>query len=442
MAHIALWICACLLTAWLLRARPIHAIALALVLWVCVPAVAGHHLTGLTAGSLAYHPATWLVFSVLVVQLVVNPEPLGNAVGKHVYVALSTGIFIVGAFVTSRLQSSGGTRLLMDQIVSPAVLFLIVIAYARDLGKLLLLRNVIVAVSAVEAALAIIQFRLQRIVFYESDYLKLYWFHPERFNRWMGTTEGPLVLSLLLCVAASLALSLRSGLLKFPLLILFLIGTFVTQSRTGALIMGLIIVYSIVRARTVAWKRVLTLVVIVSASYVLATSHFAQGLATRLSNDTGSANARVQALRFLYSNWSNFSVLGDGLTSSFDVARDAGLETSLESSYFMYVIDTGVILATLYFGSQLCLLIANGRQRQLPGATLAAAVACLLQHTFSSVGGSNLTGSIIWCALAIIVTARHLDDAPDRARLQREAEARTRVVADRGAVQRPQVVSR
>lgn len=409
MAQLGAWILVCVAVAFLLRKHPIHAVCVVLVLWVAVPAVGGHVLTGLRIGPLAFHPATWLLFAILLVGLLYDPAPLVQAFSRHIYVFLVIIVFTVGAFLTSRVELSGGTRLMMDQLIGPAVLFWVIVAHAwGDRRLLLLLRNVVLATIAAESALTVVQKLLGRIIFYENDYDNLPWFHPLTFDRWMGTTDTPLVLSLAISVAAPLTLGLRRAWLRIGLLVLFGVGSVITQSRTGVVLMVLIVGFTIVRARIVLWARVLSSVAFGVAAYVVATSSLIQGIASRLSNDTGSTQARLLALRFLYEHWSEFLATGQGLTSSYNIAQEAGLQTSIESAYLMYVVDTGAILATLYFGSQLCLLLRHGRQLGIAGAALSAGLGVALQHTFSSIAGTNLSGTMIWTALGLLVVGTSL----------------------------------
>jgi hypothetical protein len=71
----------------------------------------------------------------------------------------------------------------------------------------------------------------------------------------------------------------------------------------------------------------------------------------------------------------------------------------------MYVIDTGFVLATLFFGAQLAIVGRYGFQRAVRGVTLAALVGTLLQHTFSAAAFANMTGTLIWSALGLVVIA-------------------------------------
>ena len=158
MTQLAAWIAVCLAVAWLFRRRPVHALSLVILLWVAVPAVAGYLLTGRSTGSLAFHPATWLVMAILVIQLALRPSQLAAAVGRHGVLFVIATVFSIGAFLTSRVGNTGGTRLLLDQIVGPFLLFWLVVAFAHEDRRLgLVLRNAILFAVAAECVLAIVQ---------------------------------------------------------------------------------------------------------------------------------------------------------------------------------------------------------------------------------------------------------------------------------------------
>lgn len=437
MTHLAIWLLVCIAVAMVFRGRPMYVLVLVLLLWTAVPAIAGHRLTGLTTGAIAFHPASWLLLVTLGIQLFLRPRPLVDAVRRQPFLFMIVAIFIAGAFLTSRATGSGGTRLLLDQIVGPFLLFWIAVAHShRQRSPILLLRNTIILAMAAESLLAVVQKSFGSILFYESDYERLYWFDPERFERWMGTTDSPLVFSLGLCVAGALALGLRAWILRSALLFLFLIGTIITQARTGSAVMCAVILYSILRSQMVVWARALTVVAVAVAGIVLVRSDLVAGLVERLTNDTGSTDARLRALQFMAQNWTSYFGSGFGMTSSYTIARDAGLQTSIESSYLMYVVDVGLILATAYFGAQLGVFLRYGNQHAFLGGSLAAAIGLLLQHTFSGVAGTNLSGSFIWAVLALMVVGRSVTDAE---RLDFAANDRSSTLPPR-AVSPPQPV--
>lgn len=406
MVQLALWLAVCGVVALMLRNRVDVGVALVIAVWSLVPAVGGHHVIGISNSGIAFHPATWLVLCVFAVQIVVHPGLIARAAARHYLAVLAIMVFALGALVTSVTTGSGGTRLLLDQIAAPFLLWWLIVAFGSGQRRFMFfLRNAVLVLVALQCLLALLQLALGRIIFYSGDYETLTWFKPETFDRWMGTTDSPLVLSLAACIAAALAVGVRNSLGRFALLGLYLVATVITQSRTGTGVVSAIIVYAIVRSRMVLWARALAALAVAGLGSYLAGSALVAGLAARFADDTGSANARVLAFQFVYDNLGDFFFTGQGLISSYGIARNAGLETSLENSYLMYVIDTGVVLATLYFGCQLVIALRYGVQRALPGVTLAAVLATLLQHTFSAVAFANLSGTLIWTALGLVVVA-------------------------------------
>ncbi len=408
MVQLAAWLVLCLAIAWLLRNRVAYAIAVAIVVWAAVPALGGHHLTGLSGSGIAFHPATWLVLLTFAVQLVTNPLAIARVLGRHYLVVLSVVVFIAGAFITSRFTASGGTRLLMDQIVAPFLLWLIVVAAGEGRREVLkVVRNAILLGVAFQSVMALLQLAFDDVLLYANDYAQLDWFTPEQFHqRWMGTADSPLVLSMAACVAAALALSVRLPVWRFTLVGLYASAAVITQSRTGVIVIGLVVVYAIIRSRMALWSRALASIAVAGIAFYLLGSTLVAGVAGRFANDTGSTNARVLAFRFVADHWTEFLLTGQGLISSYTIARNAGLETSLENSFLMYAIDTGFLLATLYFGTQVVIVARYGlAQLSVRGVTLAAGIGVLMQHSFSAVAFANQSGTLIWACLALVVVA-------------------------------------
>jgi hypothetical protein len=399
----AAWVALCALAGWLLRRRPIVIVAVAIVIWSLVPAVAAYRFTGLTVRSpIGFHPATWFALVALAIQLLTRPQALGRAVARHPFVGVALGMFVVGAALTSVLSDTGGSRLLADQIVVPAALALLVVAHADAAGQLLL-RNVLLGVAVAQSLLVFAQAAVGSILLYADDYATNYWFKPEKFTRWMGTTDSPLVLTVLLGVAAALALGVRSIVLRFGMLLMFGAAILITQSRVGGLVMGVILVLAIFRTRLSLIARVLTTGILGIAVYVVGTSPLAGGLLNRLQDDTGSSTARELAINYVFNNLSHYLFSGGGLTSSYEVARLAGLQTSIESSMLMYAIDVGVIIAVVYFGAQLIVMVRYGPDGWIPGVTLAGYVALVLVNASSALAFANLTGSLTWVVLALVM---------------------------------------
>lgn len=408
MIRLLVCIGAMVVIALVLHAKPIRAVAVVMVLWGVLPSVAAHHVTGQDSGQLAVHPATWLVLCVFLVQMVFGPRLLVAGVARHVTTVLVGVVFVTGAAWTSIVTGSGGIKLLLDQVVAPMLVFMLVVSAVQRRGDLLLLRNTILALAVAQSALAIVQWRLGRMLFFESDYEALYWFNPLKFDRWMGTTDSPLVQALLLTVASATALSLVRSPVRLGLLSLFGAGLLITQARTGVLVWLFLLAYAVLRSGVQPWVRVITLTALALAAPVVASSQLTAGVLGRWGDDSGSAHARNQALEYAFSQLPHVLVSGDGLLSSYVSARNAGLITSLENSFLMYALDTGLVLTVAYFGTQLLLIVRYGKQQVMAGATLAATIAALQQHSFSAVAASNLSGTLIWLALGLMTSAHTL----------------------------------
>ena len=249
------------------------------------------------------------------------------------------------------------------------------------------------------------------MLFYESDYLSYYWFDPERFDRWMGTTDNPLVMALLVCIAAPLAVGLQNTTIRLAAMMAMLVGALTTQSRVGVAIMCALFIYMLVRGRMNVFTRLLVAALMVIAGRAILSSELVTGISSRLSNDTGSSEARGLALDTFLDLARDLLLTGNGLTSNYRIGSEAGLQTSLESSFMMYAVDVGLPLALLYFGSQALLVLRHGYGNPLVGAAVAASVGVIMQHTFSGLAWSNLSGAFIWAVLGLLAAgSRRLDE--------------------------------
>lgn len=413
MARFLIYIALALVVALVLRARPVVALAVALATWIALPAVAAQMVTGETSGPLAAHPATVLVLAVFVVQLLFRPAPIARMVAQYPLLVVCAVVMVAGSLWTSIANNSGGLKLLLDQILAPILVFVLLVASAqgnrRDVN---IVRNTVLVLAALESVLTMVQAGAGRMLVYEAYYETLPWFRPLRFDRWMGTTDSPLILAYLLCIAAALAVGLERVWLRLSLIGLFLVSALITQSRTGVAVICGVILFTVLRSRMAIWARGLASVAVVAAGYILLTSTLVVGFASRLADDTGSADARQRALVFIFGNWASFLFAGQGLTASYTVARGAGLQTSIESSILMYAVDVGWALTVIYFGAQLGLILRNGFHHRLPGATMAALIAFGLPQLSSALAWSNLSGMLLWWTLALLVLARTLVGQP------------------------------
>lgn len=424
MALLGAWLLACLTFAWLARRRPLDATLVALAVWVLVPAAAGGLLTGHTTGLMGIHPASWLVLAVAGLQVLQAPAALVRVVAQRVHLVVALVLVVAVSALTTQQLGTGGLALLVDVVVVPALMFLLVLANVdHDPRAARRARTTVLALAAVTAAFALVQWMSGRALLYEDQFATRYWFR-EGFDRYMATLDSPLTLSMLLCVAVPLLVGLRRAGVQFALVALYLGGTIVTQSRTGVVIVGVLAVWVVIRSQAPAHVRLLSLCALGGGAAALLGSGIAAGVAARFVDDQGSAGARTDAFRFFAETWQDYPVLGHGLTASYRYASQGGLQTSLENSFFMYAVDIGVLFALVYFGAQLLLVIeAWTRSTPLPGARVAATVAFLLPLTYNALAARSASGAVLWVALALGV-ARYTTPG-ERESAGRDAPGRT-----------------
>ncbi|SDO31271.1 hypothetical protein SAMN04515671_0522 [Nakamurella panacisegetis] len=401
---LAVWAAFCLGLAAVLHRRPAVLAILALTFWMFVPGVAGHLFTGRSEGSLSYQPATWLVLFACVVQMFRHPSTFFAELARRYVTYLALLFAILAAVVITRLGSQpAGSVLAVDQMLVPVLMFWLVGAgIAARPSELILLRNWIIGLAAVQAVLAILQYFAGSVIFYRSQFLTEYWFNPATWDRWMGTTDHPLVLSLVLCGAVPLIAGLRRSVVQISLLSLLAVATLITQSRTAAVLVPVGLIYVMIRSRAGASAKIVVGLSIALGSYLLVTSPIFAGLQSRLLDDTGSAAARTAAWTFFTDNWTQFLYFGDGITTSYRAARIGGLGTSLESAYLMYAVGVGIVVTTIYFGTQLVLVFRSLFARCVRGAFLAGVMMLIIPETFSSLGVETVSGPLLWMIMALV----------------------------------------
>ncbi|MEJ7650098.1 MAG: hypothetical protein WKF57_13850 [Nakamurella sp.] len=403
----AIWILLCLGGALLLHDRPLWMACGGFGLWVFIPGVAGVLFTGRGDGLLALHPATWFILACFVVLLIRRPVELMGEFAARWPLYLTLVLVILTASIMSLMGSQPpGVVLVTDQITGPIMLFWFASVAIRRAGSArVVLRNVVLAVAAVQSVIAIAQFALKGTIFFSGRYHTNYWF-TDSWDRWMGTTDHPLVLSMLLCASAPLVAGLRRASLQVGLLGLMAVGVLITQSRTAALILPVTFVYVIFRSRAGAGAKVLLTTAVVAGAAGILASPLVDGLADRLTNDSGSTDARTRAVSFFLDSFNQFIVYGDGITTSYRVAALGGLRTSLESSFLMYAIGIGVIATVIYFGAQVALVVSAFGSDRLRGVLVSGLVVLIMPQTFSSLGTESVCGPLLWVMLALIASGR------------------------------------
>jgi len=404
--QLVLWIGLCVAASVLLRSRPRVLLAAVLTLWFLVPAVGNSVVTGEAGGALGFHAASWLVIAVLAGQLLHDPWSIKDALARHFFVFLVLALVIVAAFLASRTSSEGGGMLLLvDQILAPVLFFLLLIANSvRHPGLVKMLRSLLLLLVAVVCAIAVAQWLTGEALFYGPGFRTQYWFNPET-QRWMGTLDQPLALSLVVCVAAPLVAGLKRNSVQAVLLVLMIVGVLITQSRVGLAVLGVSVVLVVFFADRKPWVKAIMLAFVAGVAMVVMSSPLVVGVSERLADDTGSAQARALALEYFLTRWADYAVAGQGIGSSYRVAVQAGLETSFENPILMYSIDFGIFFAVLYFGLMLVLLLWNSAWHEYRGLTLAGLLAVVIPQTYSSLATRSVAGIVVWTILAMVVIA-------------------------------------
>jgi hypothetical protein len=409
--RLVLWVALGLIVSLSLRRRPTLTICLVLAVWTIVPGVVTGQLTGHTSGSLSLHVGSWLILTTFLTALFTDPGALGEALVRR-FVAFIAVLLVIAAAVleTKTGTASHGVVLAVDEMAAPFLAFwVLAAALIRRPGDALVLRNTIVALATGEAVFAIVQYAANNVILYNTDYLTRYWYKPG-WNRWMGTTDHPLVLSLLICGAIPLLVGLRRRWLQPVLLVVLLIAVVITQSRSGAIAAAIGAMYVVLASRTSTVRKVALISVMAVAGALIATSSLSSGIVDRINNDTGSALARGSAWSYFADNWTHYLWTGGGITSNYLVAAEGGLDTSFESAFLMYSIDLGLLLAVAYFAVQFALALRGPRTRA-PGSRMAAVLLLLLCQTFNSLEVTSLAGPLIWIVLALASSAGPAPDA-------------------------------
>jgi hypothetical protein len=408
--QLALWIGLCLAASFLFRTRVRVLLAAVLCLWILVPAVGSPLVTGVTSGPLTFHAATWLVLSILAIRMLHDPWSVHEALARHFFLVLALVLVMAAAFLASAMSGAGGGNvLLVDQIVVPGLFLLLVLSDAvRGDGVVALLRTVLLALVALACIVAIVQWLTGSVLFYESGFSTQFWFDREQ-QRWMATLDQPLALSLFICLTAPLLAGVKRRWLQLPLLALMVVGILITQSRVGLIALAVTVAATVLFARWRPRVKVALLLVMAGAGGGVMASPLVAGVAARVADDSGSAEARGLALEYFLGRWGDYAVAGQGSGASFRLGAQAGLTTSFENPLVMYSVDFGVLFALLYFGSMAALVLGAaltpGLRSRYPGLVLAGLMAVVIPQTYSSLATRSAAGILVWTVLAMVVAA-------------------------------------
>lgn len=428
-----LWALACTGLAIWWRRRPERLAGAALALWSLVPAIAVGQVSTSVAGA-DVHPAAMLALAGLAATAMSRRSLVLRAVAEHLEaVILFVTVAVVATWLTASLR--GGIDPLHDvaeRFWAPlALLLLIGAACLGERTASIRLAHWFVALSALQAAFALAQNVIGAPLLYAGLYEQQVWFNSVA-GRWMGTLDHPLVLNLMLTCAVPLLATVRRWWLATALLPLLLAGVLLTQSRVGLALAGLAACYVALHPRRPAAVRLAFGGVLVVTAAVLARSGLVSGVAARIADDTGSADARVAATDYFLTNAGDYLWLGQGLDANYLIAESSGLDTSLENSFLQLSVDLGIVVTVLFYLAMIACAVRGLFRGTEPGFAVSACVAVAMTLAFSGLATTSAAFFIVFYLVAGAAYQPLNRRRPRRATaVARPRAARRRVIAAR-----------
>lgn len=369
-----------------------------------VPVIAARVLVGAGLPRLeGTYPATFFIAVLAGTQLLLRMKEYVRDLSQSVILVIVLSTFVgAAAVVTYFVTGLSGLALLINQVVTPILLFVVIRRALADdprTGRRLAL--VVIAGATVESVVSIlVSMRLMEQPFAEN--YKLFYWYTADFKRALGTTDHPLVLGSFMLLAIALLVVIRNTALQAVLVTLFLATLFLAESRTGLFLSVFAIAFLLVRGHASLPSRLLLIVALTCAGIFSANSALTEGVTEKLADDSGSGAVRGIAVGYVLARISEFAVLGRGPGADVEIAREAGLGTSLENPFLVYAINYGAIFTALYFGAQFLIpLTARRRPRAVPGARLGALLVLVSAQTFSSLSAVSSLAAFVWVALAL-----------------------------------------
>ncbi|PTL73482.1 hypothetical protein C1I63_11920 [Rathayibacter caricis DSM 15933] len=399
MTQLILWIVVCLTASAVLASRLRFLIALSIALHVLLPTIAISVVVGNPTGVPGVHPGGWLALIGVGVQFLLHLEE-SVSVALRNKLLISAGLVMTVAAVLFTVDASGvgGLGLIVNQIVAPFALFVLIrIELGRRAASGTFLARSVIVFGAVASAVALLVWLRLIPQPFDAELRGYSWYGVE-FVRSLGTLDHPLALSLLMTLCIALLPSVRSSVAQVSLGIAFLATIFLTESRTGLLLGAIGLVVVMVRKGATVGARLAALGAMAGALLLYLNSTLASGLAEKLVDDTGSANARTLAIQAILGDWTAYAVVGAGSGISFDVARSLGLRTSFENPLLMYMVDFGLLATIIYFGAMAMTALRRGT-RSTPGGQAAGILVFIAVQTYSSVGSNTSAGALLWIAV-------------------------------------------
>lgn len=434
------WVAVCLCAGLYSLKRPAFAIYVAVSLWILIPTIASYRVSGVGApGSESLpplHPSSMLVLTALALRVASRPQELAAAVRAkplpHVLL-LAALVLVFAVNLTQGVLS--GTALVLNQLVAPGALFLLVVHAAWvDPGFALRLHRWLVTLAALCSGLAFLVWNGTVTQPFQIDFERYPWYAGEFRERQMATLDHPLALGLFLAVCVPLTSSLRRQWVRIPALALIATGVLLSQSRAAFIAYCLGCLYLLIFSKLSSGTKLALAVAAVVGAAVFSRSSLFASLATRFLVDEGSAAARSAARDAFQAEVGSYVVVGGGTGASYEFARSAGLVTSLENGWLMYVIDYGVLAVVLLLAGLVAAVFSSaGKLRSSASWSLLLAVG--LVASYSSIATDTSAGPLLFL-LAALAQASSTAPRPgydrDTRRLATAASSRATVATSRG----------
>lgn len=378
-----------------------------IAMYLLFPAVAYSAVVGTQLAQFGQiYPATYLVAGVFAVQLVLRPREVTLSIAGRYWTTAAVAFFLVAALVFTGLSgTSNGLALIINQAAAPFAFFVLVrMRGAEDPGSVRWLSRLFVLIAAGEAVLAVaVRSGVTSQPF--DEFLQTFPWYLAGTTRALGTTDHPLVLGAVMVIAIPLAVTFRRVWVQVVLIGLLVVGIFATESRTSlglaAITIGLVVFRSSMNRRS----RVLLLVGTATAVAMLAVSSLSAGVADRLADDGGSSSARVDAWRAGFGLSGSHFFSGDGTGANAGAAFYAGLGTTFENPFLMYLVDYGLVATVAYFAALIYTALVVRGKRVVPTSVYAVGVGIVSTLSFSSVATINNLGGILWFSVALAAVA-------------------------------------
>lgn len=374
----------------------------AVIAVVAIPEVGAWSMPLPVVGSV--NAGVLVVVLTAVVQLTARSTLYVADVVRAPVLWLSLSVWVVGGSITNFLAGTAAPGSWIELVLAPPLAYLLVQRLVVDSPSApRRLARIVVAIAAAEAVVALAVWAgVLPQPFADAHASFTYWWDPE-FARALGTTDSPLALAGLALIAIPLLLTIRSSVLVLALGSLLMATIAAAESR-GAMLIGVVAFIVVLVRRRVSFLSTLTLATAAVATVVAVIAlapDLVSGLGAKLSDDNGSANARLLGLTHGFPVALENPVVGGGYGSSSAVARELGLGTSFENPVVMTALDWGLAGAIALVVAQL-LAVRRGLLCQgVPGSAVAGLAFVVYLQTYSSYALGSGTLVLLWIVLGL-----------------------------------------